>query len=276
MTELQNNDVSEMGAKAVALWKQGDKGDAIATYALWIAHHTITFQATVKGDKKTPDETITFDLNEANRHSPAYRDIHNDNGSRNIKHINARTLEIASRVFGLTDPTVAQKQRIDRALELVAGFERCALSLEAITLSNRNELVVPYVLMNAAPNPDKASTNEINAYERLRDSMTALDGKNGQSLAALKRNMTPPKPKGANDDRNDKGVAFVASVIMLNTVLEARNDAECENSAADNIPAFTGSVKAKLWNLYTQLGVYFENDPIAETDNQEVPFTEAA
>ena len=273
MSELQNNDVSEMGAKAVALWKQGDKGDAIATFALWIAHHTITFQATVKGDKKTPDEVITFDLNEANRHSPAYRDIHNDNGSRNIKHINARTLEIAKRVFGLTDPTVAQKQRIDRALELVAGFERCALSLEAITLSNRNELVVPYVLMNAAPNPDKASTNEINAYERLRDSMTALDGKNGQSLAALKRHMTPPKPKGANDDRSDKGVAYVASLVMLKTVLRARNDASCENPAADNIPAFTGAIRQHHWDILVELQKLFRDDPM-ESD-QEVPFAEA-
>ena len=262
-----NFDVAAKGLEAVKNWKIGEKGDAIATYCLWVAHNTMTFQTTVKGGKNEADTVLTFDLCEANRHSSkGYRDIHNENGSRNIKHINARTLEVASRIFGLTEPTVAQKQRIDRALEIVAGLERRGLSLESISLSSRNELVVPYVTMTAEPNPDKASTNEINAYERLRDSSTALDGKNGQSLAALKRNLTPPKTKGANDDRNDKGVAYVASLLMLKSVLKARNDETFENTAADNIPAFTGAIKLHHWEILIELQKLFENDPIEEIE----------
>lgn len=267
MTEQLENtvDVADLGKKAVGLWRQGDKGDAVATYCLWLAHHQITFQCDVVDRKGSIEETLTFDLNEMNRHSAAYRDLHNENGSRNIKAIAARTIEVASRIFGLAEPTVAQKQRIDRALEMVAGFERLNLPLEAITLSNRNELCVPYVVMNAEPDPEKASTNEVNAYERLRDSTTALDGKDGQSLAALKRRLSPPKAKGA--DQNGKAnrvVEFVNSVKFIGAVMNARNDETGENKAADDIPAFSGAIKGDLWNLYQSLGAYFEADPMSE------------
>lgn len=270
-----NNDVSVLGAKAVALWKQGDKGDAVATYCLWQAHHMVTFQAFIKDKKGSIIETITFDLHDMNRHSVNYRDCRNEDGSRNVKAVNARTIEVASRIFGLTEPTVAQKQRIDRALEIVAGFERLNLKQEDVTLSNRNELVVPYVVMNAEPDKEKATTNELNAYERLRDSNTALDGKDGQSLAALKRRLTPPKTKGADErSTTDKVVSFVNSVKFIGAVMVARNDDTGENKAADDIPAFSGPIKNDLWNLYQSLGAYFEADPMA--DIQEVPFAKAS
>lgn len=262
---IENNDVSQLGQKAVSLWKQGDKGDAVATYCLWIAHHQVTFQALVKDKKGHTVETLTFDLHDMNRHSANYRDCRNEDGSRNVKAVNARTIEVASRIFGLAEPTVAQKQRIDRALEIVAGFERLNLNMEDVTLSNRNELVVPYVVMNAEPDPDKSSTNEMNAYERLRDSYTALDGKDGQSLAALKRRLSPPKAKGADDrSSSDRVVTFVNSVKFIGAVMVARNDESGENNAADDIPAFSGQIKSDLWNLYQSLGAYFEADPIEE------------
>lgn len=265
-----NNDVSALGQKAVSLWRQGDKGDAVATYCLWLAHHQVTFQTNVLDRKGSIVETLTFDLHDMNRHSANYRDCINEDGSRNIKAIAARTIEVASRIFGLAEPTVAQKQRIDRALELVAGFERLNLALEDVTLSNRNELVVPYVVMNAEPDKDKASTNEVNAYERLRDSTTALDGKDGQSLAALKRRLSPPKTKGADDrSSSDKVVTFVNSVKFIGAVMVARNDESGENNAADDIPAFSGAIKGDLWNLYQSLGAYFESDPMTEEQEGE-------
>ena len=268
--QIENTvDVADLGKKAVGLWRQGDKGDAVATYCLWLAHHQITFQANVTDKKGSILETITFDLHDMNRHSANYRDCRNEDGSRNIKAVNARTVEVASRIFGLAEPTVAQKQRIDRALELVAGFERLNLPLEAISLSNRNELVVPYVVMNAEPDPDKATTNEINAYERLRDSDTALDGKAGQSLANLKRRLSPPKAKGADQNKStDRVVSFVNSVKFVSTVIVARNDESGDDKAADDIPAFSGAIKSDLWNLYQSLGAYFEADPMSEEQEE--------
>lgn len=260
---IENNDVSALGQKAVALWKQGDKGDAVATFCLWTAHHTVTFQANVTDKKGAILETITFDLCDMNRHSTHYRDCRNEDGSRNVKAVNARTLEVASRIFGLSEPNAAQKQRIDRALEIVAGFERINLPQDAVSLSNRNELIVPYVVMNAEPDPEKASTNERNAYERLRDSTTALDGKDGQSLAALKRRLAPPVTKGADQRKTaDRVVSFLSSVKFVSAAMVARNDPESENKAADDIPAFSGAIKSDLWTLYQSLGAYFAADPM--------------
>jgi hypothetical protein len=273
-TVLDNASVLDLGKRAFEYFRTADrdgaKGEAMATYCLWIAHNTMTFEADVTDRKGNIVETLRFDLAEANPHSSGYVDLRNEDGSRNIKGIAARNAAIAKRVFGIEELSNADKTRIARCLKLVAFFQRSGLEMEAVKLSKRNELIVPYEVMNAEPD-EKATTNERTVYERMVGTDHAIDGKHGNSLSELHRRANPPKERSAQSPDNDaqRAVSFFNSVKMVTAIITARNDENGDDKAADGIPAFGGELKANLWNLYQQLGSYFEADPIEEEEEEK-------
>ena len=254
-------DIAALGAKAVQSWKAGDrengKGDSLATFALINAWATTTFVATVKAVKKSDDDEVnSFDLAEHYNNTGCT----NANGTKNVKLIAARTKAISEKVFGIADPDNAFKQRLARTLEVVANVFRLGYDETNFTLNDKNQLRVPYPLLNAEPD-DKASENERNMYDMLSDSVVALDGKNKNSMAELSRQVKPKIERSAKEGATpDKGASFLASVKFVSATITA----VMGENAPDDMPAPTDEVRKEMHALFLALGDYFTADPVED------------
>lgn len=251
------NDILALGQKAVANWRKGEQGDAIAVYVLNRAWHSIIFQAIVEDRKGDTIEEISFTLADfANRNAPQWR---NPDGTRNNKANNAAFHSIAERVFGIEAPTPALKQRIMRALKIVEGLARL-YGPEAITLNSRNQLVVPYVALNDEPAAD-ASEREKKVYAALADGTETLDSKEGRSLAALARRLSPPKKKG-NDERKSPSESYRAALVFI----KERTVALMNEDAPDDQPAPSNDLRELMYETQAALAAYFEADPMEKEE----------
>ena len=270
--------VLDLGKSAMRLFKSADtnngRGEAVASYALWLAAHQNIFTARVI-EKGKETETFSFDLWEAVIDHPSYVIPRKADGSTDGLKVRARNRAIALEVFGIDELSSNDKTRINRCLRLIASFAAKNLPFEAVSLSSANELIVPYHIA-MPPLSKKESEDETKVETRfaMHDKPTKITGTEGRSINAMLQRAYPPKAKGA-DERNttDKIVSFVNSVKFIGAVIVARNDESGENNAADDIPAFSGAIKSDLWNLYQSLGAYFESDPIEDNGEIEAPRT---
>lgn len=255
-------DVASIGRKAVELWKSSDKDGAkaegLAIFALFQAWHTMTFHASITDKKGEVELAESFDLAEyINRDS---ENTVNANGSKNIKLLNARTHAISDKVFGISKPTNADKQRITRALNAVLFLVNQGYDETHVTLSKRNNLVVPYPVMNDAPAAD-AAENEKKKYAAMEGETWEIDGKQGNSLSELQRRA---KPKGDSrapqSGSSDKGQSFVNSIKFVSATIQSFLD----EKAADDMPAPNKETRKELFELQQRLVAYFQADPVEE------------
>lgn len=277
MTAQETNaNFADLGRKAAEAWRVGDrehgKGDALAVYALFNAHFTKTFQCKVLDKKGNTILEDTFELEDYISRKGCVK----ADGTRDNKLLNARTNAVALEVFGLQEAQVtnAIKQRIQRALSVVAYFIRMGYDETNVELSRRNELMVPYPAMVSPPG-DSASTNEQTRYKAMEGERIALDGKEGMTLAALNRRANPPVERHATVDsgnKADRGAEFVASVKFTRNILSKFMD----ENADDDMPALNSDARNALWELQTVLASYFEADPFEEEKKEAAPKKKAA
>ena len=260
-----NSEAATLGRKAVAKWNTGERdlgqGDAMATAALFYAWHTMNFQAKIT-DKRTGAVTDTLDFDLHDYHT---RPCNKEDGSRDNKMTLARTEAVASAVFGIEPDklTNAFKMRINRAMVRVAYL--CSLGFDEthVKLSQRGHLQVPYTVMHDEPASD-ADERAIRDYNNNKGDFETLDGKDGQSLAALDRRAKPKETRTAQNTQASRAVEFAASVNFLNTTLKAINDPTGETKGSDVVNAFNNDLRAHLFELQNQLAIYFKADPMPE------------
>lgn len=260
-----NSDAADLGRKAAAKWNSGERdlgqGDAMATAALFKAWHTMNLQAKIT-DKRTGAtlETLDFDL-----HDYHTKQCNKPDGSRDNKLTLARTEAVAYAVFGIeaNKLTNAHKQRIGRAMVRVAYLCSQGFDETHVKLSSRGFLQVPYTVMHDEPGED-ADERERRDYNNNKGDFETLDGKDGQSLAALDRRAKPAGNRVTTRADVSKAVEFAASVNLLNRVLKSMNDASGETSGSEQVPAFNKEVRAHLFELQSQLAAYFDADPMEE------------
>lgn len=267
-------DVGSIGRRAVELWKSSDrdgsKAEGLAIFALFQAWHTMTFNASVVDKKGAIEIAESFDLAEyINRDS---RHVQNSNGTKNIKLLNARTHSIADKVFGISKPTNADKQRINRALTAVLFLANEGYDETQVQLSKRNNLVVPFPAMNDEPGDD-ASDNDKKIYASMEGETWEITGKQGNSLAELQRRA---KPKGdsrqGSTGNSDKGQSFVTSIKFVSATIQSFLD----EKAADDMPAPNKDTRKELFELQQRLAAYFKADPIEEVKSNKGRQSKAA
>lgn len=257
-------DVASIGRKAVELWKSSDrdgaKAEGLAIFALFQAHFTLTFEAVVTNKKGEVEEQESFDLAEYHAKPPK-----NVNGTKNIKLMAARTCAVMNKVFGIPQPTNADKQRLIRAMSAVNFLVQQGYDESQISLSKRNNLVVPFPVMNDAP-ADDAAENDKKRYAAMEGETWEIDGKQGNSLAELNRRAKPKIERAAQTPaQQDKGATFVASIKFVDATLQQLLDME----AADDMPAPTNDMRKALFELYARLGGYFEVDPMEDEQEEQ-------
>lgn len=257
---IVNTDIQSLGAKAVDAWKSsernGAKGDALSIVALFEAYHTLTFVARVHDKKGHLESETSFDLSDYIDE----RGVTKLDGTKDKKLVGARLEAIAEKVFGVKQPDQNLKNRILRSLKSV-GYLASRFDIDDVKLSKRNELMIPYVALHDAPDAD-AGTNEIKKYEIMSDQLIALDGKEGNTLAALSRKANPPKKREVNqtDAKIDQGQAFTSSIkfalAMMPRIIGTEEDGS-EFTASEEL-------RKTMFELQTQLAAYFDIDPIEE------------
>lgn len=259
---LSNNEIASIGRKAVELWKSSDrdgaKAEGLAIFALYQAFFTMTFNASVTDKKGEVEVAESFDLAEyVNRDS---ENLTNANGTKNVKLLNARTCAVSDKVFGIANPTNADKQRIARAMTAVLFLVNSGYNETHVSLSKRNNLVVPFPVMNDAP-ADDASENEKTRYASLEGATWEIDGKQGNSLAELQRRAKPKAdPRSPQSQNSDKGASFVASIKFVSATLQSFLD----EKAADDMPAPNQETRKELFELMNRLQGYFTADPMED------------
>jgi hypothetical protein len=266
MTELNNSNVIALGLEAGRRWglssKHGDAGDANAIVALVHASRTMSFTATIERKKEDTVETVDFDITDL------AVEPRNSDGTVDTKTKAARTVAIASRLFGIEELTNANKQRIARAVKCALYLiNSCsAMSDEdlfaAVTLRG-DKLVVPNELVRSEPAED-ASENDKAIYEAMKGRPLVLDGKDKASLAELSRRANPPKANRAAGENKDKGASFVASVDYVTAIVQQQISEETDEAEI----GLNSDAREKLFRLAQYISAYFAADPM-EQDEQE-------
>lgn len=258
-TDNMNNvqDIASIGRKAVTLWKSGDKGDALAIYALSQAWFTMTFNAKVTNGKTgVVEDECSFDLEEYCNVTPM-----NENHTKNTKLMNARTHAVIFKLFGIEtkDVTPAHKQRIQRAVSAVQNLVRLGYTETDITLSRRNNLCVPYQVMHDEPD-EKATDNQRKLYNAMCGESHEIDSTKGNSLAELSRRVAPVIKREAATGNGEKGSSFIASIKLVNSVMQRLMD----ENAPEDMPAPDDTMRAEMFSLQATLAKYFAADPMEE------------
>lgn len=255
--DQSNVNVAELGRKAAALWnsseRDGQKGDAFACVALFTAYHTMNFQAVVTGKKGEIEQTIDFDLDDY-----ANKQCTSANGQRDNKATLARTVAVFTKVFGITEPNAAQKQRLMRTMKRVIALAAAGYDETQIKLSGKGFLQVPYPVMHDEPKDD-ADERAIRDWKNNNGDFETLNGKDGMSLASLDRRIAPKgDSRSAQSATASKGVEFTAAVQFVTTTVARLMD----ENADDDMPAPNEEVRKLLWSNLQTLQSYFKADPI--------------
>ncbi|MCA2555766.1 MAG: hypothetical protein IM525_02960 [Microcystis sp. M43BS1] len=272
-------EVQEYGKQASAAWSDADKfstkGDQLAILALFHAFHKVTFSAVVKNRKGETEDVSTFEL------ADLAKEPKNNDGTRDNKMITARTVTIAKEVFGLSEEQVTQsfKNRLSRAMEVVFLFVSLGYTEDQVTLTTKKNaqgrvvqmLKLPFTSINKAPEIDsegKIDEEELDHYNRLKDSFVVLDGTKGKTVAELQRRaqaaLHPAKSRnaGANaTNPQDKGQAFKGSVQSTIAFLHMVLDNEDESEIAIN-----NELRYQLWELQHMLAQFFDIDPLTKDE----------
>jgi hypothetical protein len=263
--EKTNTDLAEIGRKAAALWNSSERdsqrGDAMATFALFQAWHVSTFKAETRTKQGHLEKEISFDLRDY-----VEKPCKNADGSRDNKMTLARTLAVLEKVFGLNAEQVtnAHKTRLARCMTRVAYLASQGYDETHVKLSPRGFLQVPYPVMHEEPDAEKATEREIRDWNNNQGDFETLDGKEGMSLAALDRRAKPKEKRNTTDPIVEQSNTFVSSVAFLNKTLAAIMDDSGENKDADSIPSPNESLRKSMFELHALLSSYFDADPIKE------------
>lgn len=281
-------EVAMIGKQATSAWQSADrqntKGDQLAIYALFHASHKVSLMANVYDRKGDIEEVITFDLLDLAT-VPT-----NADGNRNNKVMSARTVAIATSIFGMLPEQVDQafKNRLNRAMQVVFYFHKLGYTLEQVQLTEKNKqqmLKLPFTALNDPPVADDKGAideEELDHYNRLKDSSVALDGKTGKTVAELQRRANPPRQRdnNGNNGEQDKAqqlnnaVSFVSAVVKTAVTDDEENDGKSEAERNKFAIAFNKPTRSELWRLHQYLVQYFEADPMdAEEENVSAPKT---
>jgi hypothetical protein len=271
-------EVVNAGKQAASAWNSADrqntKGDQLAIFALFQAFHKISLLANVFNRKGEIEDTIMFELKDL------ATEPKNEDGNRNNKVISARTNAIAQTIFGIEPSKVDQafKNRLSRAMVVVFYFAKLGYQPDDVELTEKNKQVMlrlPFTALHSPPAPDKdgkVDEEELDHYNRLKDSKITLDGKTkdkiSHSVAELQRKANPPRPReGANDTTpQDKGQAFRASLSMTVATLHQVSSPESESDIA-----FNKETRLQLWDLHQLLTRYFEEiEPLDKEEEGEL------
>lgn len=277
MSDRSNiNTTVEIGKEAARLWnlsiERGDQGDANAIVALVHAQRFVTFTATV--ERKNGSEPIMedFDFSVVDCANP----YHNNDGSKDVRKMAARTAALALRLFGISELSNAIKTRLARCIKSAVYLINSLASLgddellESVRVQ-AGKLVIPYGLVSDEPKED-ASAKEKLAYAKLADMPISLDGKDGMSLAQLGKRANPPKANRAAGEQKDKGASFGASIDFVTAVVRQWNQPDAETDSAPN-----RELEQKLFALSQEIAAYFVANPVAEDElRSEEPEAAAA
>lgn len=275
-TDEQTNgaDIASLGTRAIEYLRSserdGAKAGGMAIYCLFQAWHSVIFNAKVTDKNGHTVEQESFTLAEyVNPDNVPY----NENNTKNIKLMAARTIAVMSRVFGITEPNAAEKQLLIRSLPVVQYLARMDYDLTDVTLSKRNNLCVPFEAMNAAPDASKATANELKRYDAMIGESWEIDGKGGNSLAQLSRMATPKKERAsqAASSDADKGASFVASAKLVTACVQRLMNEDAE----DDMPSPNEDARVALFDLMITLTGYFAADPLGTVEDQEAAIEEA-
>ena len=226
LSQQSNDQVAEFGVEAIKAWQRGTKalgtGDQLAVYALMHAWEEVTFLAVITDKKGIIEQQFGFDLEEY-----VTKPMIKADGTRDNKATLARTVAICKRVFGIEAEDVDNsiKQRITRALEVVAYIQGQGFSVTDLEISKGGRLSVPYVVINDEPKED-ASENDKKMFKAMAGETVELDGKKGRTIAELQRRAKPKTERIAQANNADKGADFFASVKFARSVLERLLDEE--------------------------------------------------
>jgi hypothetical protein len=136
-------------------------------------------------------------------------------------------------------------------------------------------LKLPYTALNAPPKPDEkghVDEEELDHYNRLKDSFVVLDGTKGKTVAELQRRaqlaLNPPKPRGqgANNTQNeDPGAALTqtvkANIAFMHAILDEKGESDI---------ALRKEQRLQLWELHSLLSNLFDEDPLSDEEQAEV------
>lgn len=278
MTDLQNQvaasnaQLEEIGRKAVQLWnsseRDGQRGDAMATFALFQAYHVCTFKAETRDKNGHLIRELSFDL-----HDYATTQCKNEDGSRDNKMTLARTLAVLDKVFGLPADKVtnAHKTRLARCVTRAIYLAGLGYDETNVKLSKQGFLQVPYPVMHDEPNAETATEREMRDWKNNQGDFETLDGKEGMSLAALDRKAKPKQSRDQTEGDKDaaRSIEFVQSVKFLNSVLAGLNDEGGNNPGADNVPSPSEGLRKLMWELHANLSTYFDADPFDNEGEEE-------
>jgi glutaredoxin len=191
----------------------------------------------------------------------------NENGTRDNKATNARTVAICKTVFGINADEVDQsiKQRITRALEVVQYIMGAGFAASDLEISKSGRISVPYVCLNDEPDKEEASKNELKQWEAMKGETVELDGKKGHTIAELQRRARPKPDRHATANTPNKGAEFLASINFVRETLSRLMD----EKAGDNEPAPNKEMRKQLFDLNSVLAAYFDADPMEEEEEEK-------
>jgi hypothetical protein len=267
---LTNSSFQTYGTEAVKAWQRGTKalgtGDQLAVFALAHAWEETSFLAVVTDRKGQIESQFSFDLEDY-----VTKPLTNENGTRDNKATNARTVAICKTVFGINAEDVDQsiKQRINRALEVVQYIMGAGFAASDLEISKSGRISVPYVCLNDEPDKDEASKNELKQWEAMKGETVELDGKKGHTIAELQRRARPKPDRHATANTPDKGAELMASITFVKETLSRLMD----EKAKDDAPAPNKAMRKELFDLSTVLASYFDADPMDETEEEKKPET---
>lgn len=240
---------------------QDGKGDALAIYAL------VTLWHDWEGAYTVDDEAHSFTL--ATYGNPLF----NATGNKDNKRTNARTIALATQLFGLPlDEKGKLENRFASRINRAYQAARYLVAQNAAIDLKKGNLVVPFTLIEEAPG-EKASEKEKAMYSAManQNAPMTLDGRSGMSLANLGKRADAwaeqqgnGKAKRGTKSKSDKGLSFDDAINFALRVVKDWNNPD--NAESDVAP--TPAIRATLFNLSEQLAAYFAADPLASNERK--------
>jgi hypothetical protein len=262
-------DLVSIGQDAIKALSQGNKAigkaNALFTYVIAQAYMTKIFKCTI-AYKDAPEEH-SFDLEDI---ATSHGIMKTDGKKDNIKS-KARLDCVAHELFGIDKEfDVSQRNMFMDCLNAIYHLGALDWPIdECITLSAKNNLVVPYDIMVDAPDEKKEAA--FKEHEAKLGSDFILDGSDRKhTFAELKRRVTPDKKRapGSGQGGENKPVELKGSIDFLVGAIKALNDDTGE--IVHNYAALNNEATDKLFQLHIQLGKYFKSNPVQtkETGNK--------
>lgn len=270
-TDTHNTpDLVSLGQDAIKALTQGNKAigkaNALFTFVIAQAYMTKIFKWQI--NYKDAPEEHSFDLEDI----ATSQGVMKPDGKRDNIKIGARLDCIAHELFGLDDKfDNNQKIVFMDCLKVVYNMAKLDWPIdECITLSPRNNLVVPYDIM--VDEPDEKLEAKHKEYQDKLGSDYILDGSdNKHTFAELKRRVTPEKKRAANSGQGSDNapIQLKGSIDFLASAIKALNDDS--GDTVHNYAALNTEATEKLFQLHIQLGKYFKSNPVSTVETGKKP-----